>query len=158
MAGPAAAIWTVQRVLVQGAAAISFYSGHHLFRFAVRRYYNVDMVCANVSGQEGPTSAGTHLLQAFQYDLPAHRIQPVRLLSHSLSGLLLAACIGLRERSTELILCSRHGPDLARQPSSVANPRDQTRYCRSLTVAVLSCRCECHRLSEYRVRSDALGL
>jgi hypothetical protein len=53
------------------------------------------MIGTNVSGQKWPSAAGTDLLQAFQYDLPAHFIQQVGRLCHSVSRPLLNALVRL---------------------------------------------------------------
>lgn len=64
----------------------------------------MDVISADMSGQEGPTAMVADFVQAFQDDLPAGVIEDVWGLKHSASGLLLAMRVGLGKRSTELVL------------------------------------------------------
>ena len=100
---PAATIGTVDPSLVQATAAIRLHRVQYLVWFAVCHHDNVDVICTNVGGQQRPATTSAHLPQAFQYEVPAYRIEQIAILCHSASGLLLLRSIRFRKRSAESI-------------------------------------------------------
>jgi hypothetical protein len=148
MAGPAKAIGIIQTASVQCTAAISLHSGHHMFRFTGCRCYSVNMVCTRVGGPQPPVAEGTYLQQTSQHNLPAHGIQSIGSVQHSLARPLLGACICFRQRSTEAVLQPRNRSGLPGQPSTIADPGKQKGAGPSLTVGVLLGRRASHRKNE----------